>query len=172
MMEHVGAASLGTYFRVVNDLLTPDGVALIHSIMIMGRPGPASRFTKKYIFPGGYLPAPCETVAAVERAGLWLLDLEILRKHYGFTLDAWARRFAANRDKARAMYDERFCRMWELYLLASKTGFMDGRLAVMQLQLGRARDAVPVARDYLKAETQRLKERENALPPIDLRPAM
>jgi cyclopropane-fatty-acyl-phospholipid synthase len=174
MMEHVGAASLGDYFQVVNDRLAPDGVALIHSIMTMARPGPTSRFTTKHIFPGGYLPALSETMAAISEARLWLLDCEILRKHYAFTLEHWAKRFAANRDKARAMHDERFCRMWELYLSGSRVSFLAGSLAVMQLQLGRERDAVPLTRDYLAAETQRLKELERAaeVPRIDLRSAM
>jgi cyclopropane-fatty-acyl-phospholipid synthase len=160
MMEHVGAASLGTYFQVVNDRLAPDGVALIHSIMTMARPGPTSRFTTKYIFPGGYLPALSETMAAFSGARLWLLDCEILRKHYALTLEHWANRFAANRDKAREMHDERFCRMWELYLAGSRVSFLAGSLAVMQLQLGRERDAAPLTRDYLAAETARLIERE------------
>jgi len=160
MMEHVGAASLGTYFQAVGDLLKPDGVSLVHSIMTMARPGPTSRFITKYVFPGGYLPALGETMTAVTGARLWLLDCEILRKHYAFTLAAWAKRFAANRERAKAMHDERFCRMWELYLAAAESSFLAGSLAVMQLQLGHARDAVPLTRDYMSGEIARLMERE------------
>jgi len=162
MFEHVGARDLVAYFTTVRDLLAPDGVALIHSILRMTPPGITDPFTAKYIFPGGYIPALSETLAAVEHTRLWLLDCEIWRKHYGYTIAEWARRFAANRDRAKAMYDERFCRMWELYLAGSETAFLAGNYANMQLQLARQRDAVPLSRDYLAAETARLVERERA----------
>ncbi|HUS56040.1 MAG TPA: cyclopropane-fatty-acyl-phospholipid synthase family protein [Thermohalobaculum sp.] len=160
MLEHVGATSLGTYFNTVRDRLAPDGVALIHSIMRGSASGVTSPFTSKYIFPGGYIPAVSETVAAVEKSRLWLLDCEIWRKHYGFTIEEWAKRFAANRDRAKAMYDERFCRMWELYLAGAESSFRDGRMAVMHLQLGHRRDAVPLSREYMAVETERLRARE------------
>ncbi len=117
-------------------------------------------FAAKYIFPGGYIPALSETLAAVEQSRLWLQDCEIWRKHYATTLREWARRFAANRDRAKEMYDERFCRMWELYLAGAESAFRDGRMAVMQLQLGHRRDAAPLSRDYMAAETERLRARE------------
>ena len=164
MMEHVGTGQLGPYFGTVMHRLAPDGVALIHSIMRMGPPGVTSPFTLKYIFPGGYIPSLSETMAAVERAKLWLLDCEIWRKHYATTLAHWARRFAENRDAAREMTDERFCRMWELYLAGAEGAFLDGRLAVMHLQLGLDREAVPLTRDYIAAETERLRQREQPLP--------
>jgi cyclopropane-fatty-acyl-phospholipid synthase len=160
MMEHVGAPMLGTYFARIRDLLAPDGVALIHSIMIMEPPGITSPFTRKYIFPGAYPPSLSETFAAVERSRLWLLDCEVWRKHYAFTLKEWSRRFAACRNAAKALYDERFCRMWEFYLAGAETAFLADTLAVMQLQLGRERDAVPITRDYLVAETNQLHTRE------------
>jgi cyclopropane-fatty-acyl-phospholipid synthase len=160
MMEHVGASELGTYFANVRDRLTPDGVALIHSIMTTKSTSLTDPFTQKYIFPGGYVPGASETLKAVERASLWPLDFEVWRKHYGFTLRQWYQRFMANRDRAEALYDERFCRMWEIYLLGFESSFLTGRLAVMQLQLGRARDAVPLGRDYLAHETRRLAARE------------
>jgi len=163
ILEHVGAASLGTYFNTVRDRLAPDGVSLTHSIMRMNPSGVTSPFTAKYIFPGGYIPALSETLAAVERSRLWLQDCEIWRRHYATTIEEWARRFAANRDRARALHDERFCRMWELYLAGAESSFRDGRMAVMHLQLGHDRDAVPLSRDYMAAETERLKGRENAL---------
>ncbi|MFQ5565847.1 MAG: class I SAM-dependent methyltransferase [Paracoccaceae bacterium] len=163
MLEHVGAPRLGEYFRIVGDRLTSGGVALVHSITAMEPPGFTSPFTRKYIFPGGYTPAMSETLAAIEQAGLWFLDCEVWRKHYAYTLREWARRFAANRDKARALYDERFCRMWELYLAGAEASFLAGALAVMQLQLGHRRDAVPLSRDYLAAETERLRAREAEL---------
>jgi cyclopropane-fatty-acyl-phospholipid synthase len=163
MLEHVGATQLGVYFNTVRNRLAPDGVALIHSIMRNSATGVTSPFTAKYIFPGGYIPAVSETVAAVEQSRLWLQDCEIWRKHYGFTIEEWAKRFAANRDAAKAMYDERFCRMWELYLAGAESSFRDGRMAVMHLQIGHKRDAVPLSRDYMAAETARLREREVAL---------
>jgi cyclopropane-fatty-acyl-phospholipid synthase len=163
MLEHVGAASLGTYFKTVHNRLAPDGLALIHSIMRNSPAGVTSPFTAKYIFPGGYIPSVSETVSAIEHSRLWLLDCEIWRKHYGFTIEEWARRFNASRDRAREMYDERFCRMWELYLAGAESSFRDGRMAVMHLQLGHARDAAPLSRDYLAAETARLRAREAEL---------
>jgi cyclopropane-fatty-acyl-phospholipid synthase len=163
MLEAVGATGLGTYFNTVRDRLAPDGVALIHSIMRGSASGTTSPFTAKYIFPGGYIPALSETLAAVEQSRLWLQDCEIWRKHYGFTIEHWAKRFAANRGKARAMYDERFCRMWELYLAGAESSFRDGRMAIMHLQLGHLRDAVPLSRDYMAAETERLRAREAEL---------
>jgi cyclopropane-fatty-acyl-phospholipid synthase len=161
MMEHVGAGQLDTYFGTVGQLLAPDGVALIHSIMTTRSRSHTDPFTQKYIFPGGYVPGASEALASVERSRLWLLDFEVWRKHYGFTLGHWHERFMANRDKARALHDERFCRMWELYLLGFESSFLTGSLAVMQLQLGHARDAAPLTRGYIGNETARLKAREN-----------
>jgi len=156
MMEHVGAGQFDTYFRTVSRLLKPDGVALIHSIMTTRSRSHTDPFTQKYIFPGGYVPSASETLAAVEGSRLWLLDFEVWRKHYAFTLRHWYDRFMARRDEARAMYDERFCRMWELYLTGFESAFETGNLAVMQLQLGHARDVVPLSRNYLADETLRL----------------
>jgi cyclopropane-fatty-acyl-phospholipid synthase len=153
ILEHVGAASLGTYFDTVRERLAPGGVAMTHSIMRGSASGVTSPFIAKYIFPGGYIPALSETLAAVEKSRLWLLDCEIWRRHYATTIEEWARRFAANRDQAGAMYDERF-------LAGAESSFRDGRMAVMHLQLGHDRDAVPLSRDYLAAETERLRVRE------------
>jgi cyclopropane-fatty-acyl-phospholipid synthase len=163
ILEHIGAANLGVYFDTVRDRLAPGGVSMTHSIMRMNPPGVTSPFTSKYIFPGGYIPALSETIAAVEKSRLWLQDCEIWRKHYGFTIEEWAKRFAANRDAAKAMYEERFCRMWELYLAGAESAFRTGRMAIMHLQLGHDRDAVPLSRDYLAAETERLRVREAEL---------
>jgi cyclopropane-fatty-acyl-phospholipid synthase len=122
-----------------------------------------SPFTAKYIFPGGYIPALSETLAAVQRSRLWLTDCEVLRRHYAYTLEEWARRFAANRDQAKAMYDERFCRMWELYLAGAESSFRDGRMAIMHLQTSHDPEAVPLSREYLREETERLRAREAEL---------
>jgi cyclopropane-fatty-acyl-phospholipid synthase len=165
MMEHVGASELRTFFATVHDRLTPEGVALIHSIMTRRSASVTDPFTQKYIFPGGYVPGASETLRAIEAADLWPLDFEVWRKHYAFTLRHWYNRFMANRDAAKAMYDERFCRMWEIYLLGFESSFLTGHLAVMQLQLGRQRDAVPLARDYIAADKQRLAAREGPVTP-------
>jgi cyclopropane-fatty-acyl-phospholipid synthase len=163
ILEHVGADNLRAYFASVSQRLAPGGVAIAHSITAMEPPGISSPFTQKYIFPGSYTPAISETLAAIEKAGLWLLDCEVWRKHYAYTLREWSRRFAANRETAKALYDERFCRMWEFYLAGAETAFLADSLAVMQLQFGRERDAVPLSRDYLAAETARLRRREMEL---------
>src|SRR5207253_7298834 len=113
MFEHVGVKQYGTFFGKLNELLAPDGVALLHSIGRSDGPGITNPWLRKYIFPGGYSPALSEVVRIVEKVGLWITDVEILRLHYAETLRAWRHRFQANRDKVRALYDERFCRMWE-----------------------------------------------------------
>lgn len=149
MFEHVGVRNYEIFFDTVRDRLKPDGVALIHAIGRMQRPGSTNAWIRKYIFPGGYCPAPSETLAAVERAGLWVTDLEILRLHYAQTLRHWFDRFAANRELARQIYDERFCRMWEFYLAACEISFRHGPMMVFQIQLSRSRHVVPLSRDYI-----------------------
>jgi cyclopropane-fatty-acyl-phospholipid synthase len=160
MLEHVGAPYLPAYFLNVRDRLGPDGLALIHSISTKSPPGVTGPFLRKYIFPGGYSPALSETVAAIEPTGLWLLDCEIWRCHYGYTLAQWRDRFLANRDKAVEVMDERFCRMWELYLSIAECVFMQGSSNVFQLQLARERDAAPITRNYIEAEEVRIADRE------------
>jgi len=151
MLEHVGARHLQDYFLSVRDRLDDHGLALIHSIATKAPPGITGPFIRKYIFPGGYSPAISEVFGALERSGLWPLDAEILRLHYAMTLEHWAERFAQHRAEAAAMMDERFCRMWELYLAAAGGVFRYGSNAVLQLQVGRERDAAPISRDYLWA---------------------
>ncbi len=149
MLEHVGSTHLGKYFARVRDLLRPDGIAVIHSIGRMEPPGTTNPWLRKYIFPGGYTPALSEAMAAVERAALYVTDVEILRLHYARTLAEWTRRFQANRDKAAAIYDERFCRMWEFYLMGCEMAFRHWNQMVFQVQLTRKQEAVPLTRDYL-----------------------
>ena len=110
----------------------------------------------KYIFPGGYSPALSEVLPAIERSGLVASDIEILRLHYAETLRHWRRRFTANRDAIAAIYDERFCRMFEFYLCGSELAFRRGRHMVFQIQLGTRQDAVPLTRDYLHANTGKI----------------
>jgi cyclopropane-fatty-acyl-phospholipid synthase len=149
MFEHVGAAHYREYFRKVKELLTDDGVMLLHSIGRMEPPGSTNPWLRKYIFPGGYTPALSEVLRAVEDAGLWVTDMEILRLHYASTLREWRRRFAANRQKVEALYDARFCRMWDFYLAGCEVAFRYMNQMVFQLQLTKRQDAVPLTRDYI-----------------------
>ncbi|WP_340159772.1 cyclopropane-fatty-acyl-phospholipid synthase family protein [uncultured Hoeflea sp.] len=156
MLEHVGVQYLAPYFLTVRDRLAEDGVALIHSISSKAPPGVTGPFIRKYIFPGGYAPSLSETVEALEPTGLWLLDCEIWRCHYGYTLQHWRKRFLDNRDAAGKIMGERFCRMWELYLSIAECVFLQGSSNVFQLQIGRERDAVPITRDYIGEEETRI----------------
>ena len=149
MMEHVGIGHFGEYFMKVRELLRPDGFAFIHSIGRMSPPGTTGPFIRKYIFPGGYVPSLSETFAATERCGLWVNDMEVLRLHYAYTLGHWRQRFQRNRERARALYDERFCRMWEFYLSLAELEFQSGSHMVFQLLLSPKRDAVPIRRDFM-----------------------
>ncbi|GGG48808.1 cyclopropane-fatty-acyl-phospholipid synthase [Caldovatus sediminis] len=149
MFEHVGIDHYRTFFRVVRDSLREDGVALIHAIGRSDGPGSTNPWLAKYIFPGGYSPALSEVLPAVEKAGLWATDIEILRLHYAQTLAHWRRRFAANRDAIASLYDERFCRMFEFYLAGSELAFRIGGHMNWQLQLARRLDALPLTRDYM-----------------------
>ena len=149
MFEHVGAPNFGTYFQQVSRLLTDDGVALIHTIGRRTGPGLTQPWIAKYIFPGGYIPALSEMAAAIEDAGLWITDVEIQRIHYAETLKAWRERFVAQWDEIAALYDERFCRMWEFYLAISELGFRYGVNNVFQVQLTKAVGAAPIVRDYM-----------------------
>jgi len=149
MFEHVGVPHYGEYFGKIAQLLNDDGVALVHTIGRASPPGSTEPWIAKYIFPGGYIPALSEMMRAVEKTGLFVTDVEVLRVHYAETLRAWRYRFQANREKVKAIYDERFCRMWEYYLTASEAAFRYLDNVVFQVQLAKRRDAVPLARDYI-----------------------
>ncbi len=149
MFEHVGAQHYRTYFRKVREMLTDDGVCMLHAIGRMEPPGNTSPWLRKYIFPGGYTPALSETLAAVERERLYVCDVEILRLHYAKTLAHWHDRFQANRERVLELYDERFCRMWEFYLKGCEVAFKHWNQMVFQMQLARRQDAVPLQRDYV-----------------------
>ncbi len=149
MFEHVGINHYGTFFAKVKSLLAPDGVALLHAIGRMDGPASTHPWLRKYIFPGGYAPALSEVVPVVERLRLWITDIEILRLHYAETLREWRRRFEQNRDRLRAIYDERFCRMWEMYLVGSEIAFRRGGHLVFQMQLAKSIDTLPLTRDYM-----------------------
>ena len=151
MFEHVGTPHYREYFSHVREKLTEDGIALIHTIGRTTPPGATSPWIAKYIFPGGYIPALSELAGAIEREALVPTDLEIWRLHYAYTLKHWHDRFFANIDRAREIYDERFCRMWRYYLIACEQTFRMNRQVVYQVQLARRLDAVPLTRDYLYA---------------------
>jgi cyclopropane-fatty-acyl-phospholipid synthase len=157
MFEHVGRPNYQAFFNKIAALLTDEGVALIHSIGRMDGPGLTQAWTRKYIFPGGYIPALSEVLPAVERAGLWVTDIEILRLHYAETLRAWRERFLENLSLLQGAYDERFRRMWEFYLAGSEMAFRYDNLMVFQLQLAKRVDVVPLTRDYI-FEHERAKD--------------
>jgi cyclopropane-fatty-acyl-phospholipid synthase len=149
MFEHVGVNHYPAFFAKLKALLAPDGVALLHSIGRTDGPGTTNPWIRKYIFPGGYSPALSEVVPIAERAHLWITDIEILRLHYAETLRHWRRRFAQNRERIRALYDERFCRMWETYLAGSELAFRYSGHLVFQMQLAKTLGSVPTTRDYM-----------------------
>ena len=149
MFEHVGVPNYQAYFEGVARLLEDDGVAVIHSIGRKDGPNRTQPWIQKHIFPGGYIPSLSEVMPAIERSGLWVTDVEILRLHYAETLKAWRERFLARRAEAAALYDERFCRMWELYLASSEVAFRQLGHMVFQIQLAKRQTAVPLTRDYL-----------------------
>jgi cyclopropane-fatty-acyl-phospholipid synthase len=149
MFEHVGIDHYRTFFRTLKGALKEDGVALVHAIGRSDGPGSTNAWITKYIFPGGYSPALSEVLPAVERSGLWATDIEILRLHYAQTIAHWRRRFAANRDAIQSLYDERFCRMFEFYLVGSELAFRRMGHMNWQLQLTRRLDTLPLTRDYM-----------------------
>ena len=163
MFEHVGVNHYGTFFRKLRDLLTEDGVAVVHTIGRSEPPTATNPFIAKYIFPGGYIPALSEVSASIERSGLLISDVEVLRLHYAETLRAWRQRFLANWDKAAAIRDETFCRMWEFYLAASETAFRYQNLVVFQLQLVKRVKSLPITRDYMLRGERELMEHEGAV---------
>ncbi len=149
MFEHVGTPQFKTFFRCCANLMTDDGVMLLHTIGRMGGPGTTDAFTRKYIFPGGYIPALSETLAASEQYRLIATDIETLRLHYAFTLREWYRRTMKNRDKIVALYDERFFRMWTFYLAGATAAFENGGMCNYQIQFSRNRQTLPLTRDYI-----------------------
>jgi cyclopropane-fatty-acyl-phospholipid synthase len=149
MFEHVGINHYKTFFDKIRSVLKEDGVALIHAIGRADGPGSTNPWIAKYIFPGGYSPAASEVLSVVEKSGLWTTDLEILRLHYAKTLAQWRDRFMKNRETLAKLYDERFCRMFEFYLVGSELAFRRMGHMNWQLQLTKNVSALPLARDYM-----------------------
>jgi cyclopropane-fatty-acyl-phospholipid synthase len=161
MFEHVGVGFYDAYFRQCAALLAEDGVFLLHSIGRSDGPGITNPWIARYIFPGGYIPALSEVLPAIERAGLLVTDIEILRLHYADTLKVWRERFLARREEAKHLYNERFCRMWELYLASSEMAFREERMMVFQIQMTKRQDVVPMTRDYVAPNEARLRGAES-----------
>ncbi len=149
MFEHVGVGYYKNFFEKIRDLLKEDGVALIHTIGRADGPGSTNPWLAKYIFPGGYTPSLSEVVPIIEKVGLYITDIEILRLHYASTLRAWRRNFNNNRIKIKELYDERFCRMWDFYLAGCENAFRYGGQLNFQIQLTKKQDSVPLTRDYI-----------------------
>lgn len=156
MFEHVGQAQFNQYFRACANMLTDDGVMLLHTIGRLGGPGVTDAFTRKYIFPGGYIPALSETVAASERYRMIATDVETLRLHYALTLREWYKRTVAHKEQIEALYDARFYRMWCFYLAGATAAFESGGLCNYQIQYTRTRRALPLARDYIGEKEREL----------------
>jgi cyclopropane-fatty-acyl-phospholipid synthase len=169
MFEHVGVGFYDVFFRQCARVLNEDGVMLLHSIGRSEGPGTTNPWIAKYIFPGGYIPALSEVLPAIERAGLLVTDIEILRLHYAETLKHWRARFMAHREEAERIYDPRFVRMWEFYLAASEMAFREQAMCVTQIQLTHRQGVVPITRDYIAREEQRLRAAEGGQrPPLRL----
>ncbi len=162
LIEHLGQPHYPTFFQKTREILAEDGVMVSHCCGRMGPPGVTDRFTRKYIFPGGYIPALSELVTEAERNRLIVSDVEAVRYHYALTLEEWYRRTVAAREEIVRMYDERFYRMWLFYLAGAESSFIHGSLVNWQLQYVKRRDAVPMVRDYLFEEELRLRTAEQA----------
>jgi len=164
MLEHVGIAHYRTFFKRVHDLLDEDGVAVIHSMFWPDGPYPTSAFIKKYIFPGGSIPALSDIMPAIEASGLQICDMEVLRLHYAKTLQIWRERFESNRDEVVRLKSENFFRMWQFYLAGSEGSFRYHDLMVFQIQLTRQQRVVPLTRDYIPEAEKKLARRERTKP--------
>lgn len=166
MFEHIGTSFYPSFFAKLREVLAPDGMALVHTIGRMGKPGKTDRFMHKYIFPGGYVPALSEVMKASEPERLILSDCEILRLHYMYTLLAWYERFNANRDEIVRLRGERFWKLYAFYLAGAMTMFSDGGMVVYQLQYLRDRRAAPITRDYMFDTERQLRagDADNVVP--------
>ena len=156
MFEHVGVDFYETYFRRCAELLSDDGIMVLHSIGRSDPPDVTNPWIAKYIFPGGYIPALSEVIPVIERVGLMVCDIEILRLHYAETLRAWRERFMARREEAVGLYDERFVRMWEFWLASSEMAFRKQNLMNFQIQITKRQGIVPMTRDYIGHEEKRV----------------
>jgi cyclopropane-fatty-acyl-phospholipid synthase len=164
MFEHVGLGHYETFFKTCHERLAADGVMLLHTIGCSDEPSVTNPWITKYIFPGGHLPSLSDMLKVVERAGLIVTDVEVLRLHYAETLRAWRTNFMARRDEAARLFDDRFCRMWEYYLAMSEAAFRFENVVVFQLQIAKRQDDVPLTRDYIQKAESRLRALEPSPP--------
>lgn len=171
LLEHVGTPQYPAFFEHTHRLLKPDGVMFSHCCGRAGPPGKTDAWTRKYIFPGGYIPALSELVSESEKAGWQVTDVEAMRFHYAHTLEEWYNRTRLHRDEIVALYDERFYRMWEFYLAGAEQAFRYGGLVNWQLQYVKRRDAIPMIRDRMVEESARLRANDTA-PEWHLDPAL
>ncbi len=162
MIEHVGAPHFGEYFAKTNELLADDGIMLTHTIGRTGPPGTTDKWTRKYIFPGGYIPAMSELVSALERNRWEIADIEVLRYHYAHTLAEWYRRTTLHEAEITALYDARLFRMWQFYLAGAEQSFRHGGMVNFHIQSVKRRSAVPMTRDYIGVEAARLSALDEA----------
>ena len=163
MFEHVGVGYYPAFFRKSARMLADDGVMMLHSIGRSEGPSSTNPWISKYIFPGGYIPALSEVLPAIERAGLLVTDIEILRLHYAETLKAWRERVLAHREQVERLYDARFVRMWEFYLAGAEMSFREQNLMVFQIQLAKRQGIVPITRGYIAEEEERLRALETKI---------
>ena len=149
MLEHVGRKFYNKYFKKVSELLNDDGTALIHTIGSVDLPRDPQPWITKYIFPGGYTPSLSEVASPIERSGLIISDMEVLRMHYSHTLRHWKERFLNKKEQVLEKFDEKFFRMWEFYLAGCEMAFKWGDQVVFQFQLSKKLTSVPNTRDYI-----------------------
>lgn len=164
MFEHVGRKSYQEFFSKLHDLLADDGVAVLHYIGRTVPPSETNAWILKYVFPGGYMPSLSEVLPEIERQGLMVTDIGVLRLHYAETLRHWRERFMAKREQAVELYDERFARMWEFYLASSESAFRYQGLVIHQIQMVRDQNVLPLARDYIQTAEDEYRQREEDLP--------
>ena len=162
LIEHLGTPHYPTFFAKCRELLKPDGIMFSHCCGRMGGPGLTDKWTRKYIFPGGYIPALSEIVSEAEKHRLIVSDVETLRYHYAHTLEEWYHRTNRARDEIVRLYDERFFRMWQFYLVGAEAAFRYGGMVNFQIQYMRSREAAPITRDYMFEEEARLRTLEQA----------
>lgn len=162
MFEHVGLGNYQAFFDTCRERLADDGVMLLHTIGCSDEPSVTNPWITRYIFPGGHLPSLSDMTKVVERSGLIITDVEILRLHYAETLKAWRANFNARRAEAAVLFDERFCRMWDYYLAMSEAAFRYEKVVIFQLQIARRQDAAPLTRDYITVAEAELRTREAA----------
>jgi cyclopropane-fatty-acyl-phospholipid synthase len=164
LLEHVGTPHYPQFYQHTNRLLKPDGVMISHCCGRTGPPGFTDPWTRKYIFPGGYIPALSELVQESEKNGWQVMDVEAMRFHYSYTLEEWYNRTVMHKDEIVEMYDDVFYRMWQFYLAGAEQAFRHGRMVNWQLIYVKDRAAIPMTREFIHEESKRLRESEE--PPV------